>query len=295
MITGKIRMKIYIVILFAAISLNVFAQVPRPREPNELSIYCGIGALSLAPISGFVNGFAFDLGVGYTYFFNKKWGIHFGIGPGLYNVKTSQNLNVLTPNITDRNNYRFDLHTATDYREHYNSLFLKVPVMLQYQKLQPTHWSKVQVRQGFYAMIGIKAIVPFSSRFESDNTSQTNLAYYPEFDNWAGTQTFAGLGDFAGSTLNNNLDIGTTIMLALEAGIKWRIRNNRSLYTGIYVDYGLSVAVHENRTTFNNHIAVEQLTAFPILEFPEKLNIVSVGVKLRLALFRLPQEGRCPY
>ena len=84
-------------------------------------------------------------------------------------------------------------------------------------------------------------------------------------------------------------------MLALEAGIKWRTNYNRSLYTGIYFDYGLNIAVNENRTPFHNYVAIEQLTPFPILEFPEKVHIISVGIKLRLALFRLPREGICAF
>ena len=289
-------MKRYFLVLFAAINMYATAQVQKPREPNELSIYGGIGLLSLTPTSGFFNGYALDLGVGYTHFFNKKWGIHIGIGPGFYNVNNYEDIKVFTPNLTDRNGYRVELHTTTDINENYNTLFLKIPVMLQYQNLQPPNWrEEPRARRGFYAMGGIKAIMPFISNYEAKNTSLTNLAYYPELDNWAGTQLFAGYGTFDGRNINEDFEINTIMMLALEGGIKWRLKRGRLLYTGIYLDYGLNVNVSDNRTTFRNYVAVEQLTNFPLFEFTDKINIMSVGVKLRLALYRTPREGICPF
>ena len=287
-------MRIALVILLIATSLYASAQ----KEPGEFSIYGGLGVVSFAPISGFVNGFAFDLGAGYTYFFDQNWGVHAGVGAGLYHAGNSENINAFTPGLTDRNGYLFDLYSTTKYRETHHTMFLNVPVMLQYQTMPKQKRGRQQSgmrQEGYYAMGGVKAMLPFGGNYRSNNTALTNLAYYPEFDNWAGTQKFAGLGVFDGKDFDNTFELKPFLMLALEGGIKWRINRNRLLYTGIYFDYGLNVTAKETREPFRNYVAVDQLTDFTLLEYPDKTKVISVGVKVRLAFFSETQKAVCPY
>ena len=292
-------MRTYFIILFSAMSMYASAQKIQlsQKNPNEFMIYGGLGLLSLSPTSGFFNGYAMDFGVGYTYFVHQNWGVHVGIGSGLYHGKNANDLNILTSNLTDRNGYHLDLHTTSDYDEIHKTMLMTIPVMIQYQKKQrqPMSRNQTQGREGFYAMFGVKANVPFNGQYASKNTTLTNLAYYPELDNWAGTQRFAGLGDFEGQIIDEHIEHVPFFVLALEGGVKWRIGRNFFLYTGAYFDYGLNSITKNSRAPFRNYVAVDQLTAFPLIVYPEKVNIMSSGVKLRLAFFREPVRGYCPY
>lgn len=293
-------MKIYIITLFAAISICTSAQniTSARKKPKEFSIHAGSGLLSLAPISGFFNGYALDYGLGYTYFFHKNWGLHIGIWQGWFHAKNLENVNVVTPNLTDHNGYLFDLYTSSDYNETHHTMFLSIPLMLQFQtKQKPTwNWRQIRARQeGLYVMGGIKAIIPQNSKYESNHTALTNFAYYPEMDNWAGTQKFAGLGVFDGKNLDNDFELRAFLMFSLEAGIKWRLNKKIVLYTGAYLDYGLNSIAKVDRTPFRNYIAVEQFTDFPLLTFPDKMNIMIAGIQLRLAFFRDTPQWVCPY
>jgi len=287
--------RIYIIALLFVLSVTISAQTQ--NENNEFSIGAGAGLLSLSPVSGIFNGYALDFGIGYKYFFHQNWGVHVGAGAGLFDAKTSMGVNRLTPGLTDRNGLAFELHTVTNYIETHNVMFLNIPLMLQYQTLPKQRRSNRETRvrrEGAYVAGGVKAIIPLQSRFESNNTSLRNLAYYPDLDNWAGTQRFAGLGVFDGKNLDGNFELETFFALALEAGMKWRLHRNRLLYAGVFLDYGLTSIAKENRTPFLNYVAIEHLTNFPILEFSNKMNVMTVGVKLRLAFFAGSSDVSCP-
>ena len=289
------KTKVFFIILFATMCIKVTAKMSQ-IEPNEFSIQGRVGLLSLAPISNLFNGYTLDLGVGYTFFFNKNLGFHFGLSPGFYNAKNYEDINVLTFSLIDQNGYPFDLYTTSEYNEIHKTMFLSIPLMLQFQtksKLSRSWKQSYAQREGLYVMAGIRANIPFNYKFESYHTDITNLAYYPDLDNWSGTQKFAGLGVFEGQELDTNLEIAQFVILAFEAGFKWHLNKNRILYTGLFFDYGLNSIYNNNRPPFNNYIAVNHLTAFPLLVFPTEMNNMAIGISLRLSFFSVYSAAHC--
>lgn len=291
------RLIIPIAILVAAMSgLNLSAQTI-----NEFSVHAGGGlsTLSYQLSSGDRSGgFGGDFGAGYTWFrykeritgvgrvFREYWGVHTGIGLGFYNAKSNlNNVKTVTSKLYDSENDAFDLHsTLSGYNETEKAIFLNIPVMAQFQMEQ------------FYAMGGFKFGIPLNGKYKSKNATLTNRAYYPEWDNWAETQTFAGLGKFTGRNNNGTIDLGVSTMLALEAGMKWHIDAKLSLYTGLYFDYGLNNVVKGNNTQFINYSSgkPENFTANSVftsytdnsksLTFTDKVKIITFGIKTRVAL-----------
>jgi len=298
-------MKNIIILLFALTNMCVSAQTRPNKDPNEISIHIGGGLSSIhhqhAPSNGFFNGYSLDFGIGYTFYFHQNWGLYFGVAPGIYNTQKKANIDVFTPDLTDRNGYLFDLYSQFNYHEAFKNMFLNIPVMLQFQTKQKGQSRDQKASKSFYAMGGIKAAIPLKNRYQSEIKTITNAAYYPEFNNWAATQRFAGLGTFDdGSNDNGNLNLKTPCLrLAFEAGFKWRFKrqnkNNYLLYTGVYCDIGLNATANNLRTPFRNHIAVDHITDFTLLTFSDRINIMTAGVVVRLAYFRLFQSAFCPY
>ena len=296
-----------LLLLFTFTCILVTAQPLPDKDPGEISLFLGAGLSSLhhkdMPRDGFFNGNAIEFGIGYTHYFNRNWGIFIGAGPGIYNTQKHVNIDVFTPDLTDANRYQFDLYTKTYYREDFQTMFVNIPVMLQYQTKQEINewWQRFNRYKGFYMMAGIKAAIPMrENRYEWEITSITNSAYYPEMDNWAATQKFAGLGvfndadDAVGS--DGRLELSTPCLkLALEAGFKWRIGNSALLYTGIFCDFGINNTVESIRPPINNHIVVEHITDFNLVTFSEKMNMTTAGIILRLSFFRHPKRLNCSY
>jgi hypothetical protein len=294
-------MKNYIVILLAAASMTAPAQVLK-KTPNEISLHLGGGLTSVnyqfAPDVSSFNGYNLDFGAGYTYFFNEVLGIYIGGGMSLYNAQKHADIKMLTSGMTDKNGYQFDLHTRFACNEVHNITFFNIPVMLLFQqkpRIEELRRSLHKQRSVFYVMGGIKVAIPFKDDYVSDIPKINNLAYYPDMNNWAGTQRFAGLDTFDGRTSVGNLGIVTSWMLALEAGMKTRLNDNFSLYTGVYCDFVLNSVIGSARMPVRNFIAVDHLTDFTLMSFSDRMNIMAAGIRVRLAYYRVRPKVHCPY
>ena len=289
--------KIFIItILFVINCLHLSGQ----KASNEFIIFGGGGfsffhfqpAISDASSAGFSG----DFGAGYTYFFSQRLGVHFGAGLGLFNVKAKiGKFNFVSHGLYDSNNYLFDLHSnMTDYKENHTAPFMSIPLMLQYQsKMSPWYWKKDQ-RTYFYLLCGVKMFILPKSNYETNIATLYNAAYYPEFDNWAATQAFAGLGHFEGVSSDGAVDFGVIPVFAVETGIKRRISSNILLYTGIFFDYALIDHAKSNRTSPSNY-AVNYLTEannLPLLAFNDRIHLSTVGIKLRLGFFHPAKKQR---
>jgi len=295
--TANILMKL-IIILFTLSNLHVSAQ----RTALELSVYGG-GGISfficnpMLP-NAFSIGYHGDLGVGLTVFASPQIGFHVGAGFGLNNTKLRvDNLKNLTSGLIDANAYPFDLHTTLiGYNEIHKTVFVSFPVMFQFQakeKKQAWDWTKSQKKR-FYLKAGGKALLLLDHKYEVGVNKLNNLAYYPEFDNWAGTQTFAGLGDFDGNSNNGKLGLSIVAMATVEAGIKWRIGEKVYLYSGAYFDVGLMDPTKISRSPIRNYTYAEHLQYLTLLQVADRVNLMGVGVRVRLAFAQPPKKEPCP-
>jgi len=272
-----------VLFLFNINSLQVFAQ----RNPSEISVFGG-GGLSFfcyqVPLDKVSSiGYHFDIGAGFTGFVSQMCGFHVGAGLGMFNAKSNmRELQNLLPGKTDSNGFPFDLHTSLlDYSETHKTMFLTVPLMFQFQTKQN------QMRGGgksFYAMTGVKLLILFNTRCDVRINTLFNAAYYPEFDNWAATQTFAGLGEFEGKKSKEEFGVKLLPMFTLETGIKWYLKEGLLLYTGVYFDCGLNDYTKTNRKSASEYNFTEP--SLSLLAFYKKSNIMDVGIKLRLAFYK---------
>jgi len=295
----------FFVIFLALTSVQISAQTGG-KKPHEFSIYGG-GGLSFAVFSypdsksSSIEGHACG-GVGITAFFNPQWGFYTGLGFGVNRLKINANkiINVTYIGKNDVNTSELpgyeagfdrELHTTlSGYQEIHKTLFLNVPLMLQFQtKLkQHNNWKKGQ-KSDFYAITGLQMLILLDNKYEAGIQNLNNLAYYPEIDNWAGTQEFIGLGTFAGKSTEGSLKIGVLAMFSLEAGMKWRVGAKTYLYTGAYFDCGLHDPAQKYRNSPTSYITPESVNNIDLLAFSKRINAMAVGIKLRLA-FLLPKK-----
>ena len=103
------------------------------------------------------------------------------------------------------------------------------------------------------------------------------------------SQTFAGFGDFQNYSSKGSHDFGVSVALALEGGMKWNIGSNLLLYAGLYFDLGLNDVARNNNFHFVAYEAgaPANFTTNSVLSaFDEKVKIMAVGVKLRVAFVK---------
>jgi len=150
----------------------------------------------------------------------------------------------------------------------------------------------IQINQ-FYVKGGLKFGIPVSGKYQSKDATLVNEFHYTGLGQGVvlshNEEHFAGFGTFPNRSSEGNIDLGVSTMLSFEAGMKFRIAHNLSLYAGAYFDYGLNNAVKSgnqplvnfdpaNPTGFTTNSVLTSLT--------EKVNTMSIGVKLRLAMIR---------
>jgi len=281
------------------------------KTPSEFSIYGGGGYSffyhrpTLSGVYGVSSGgFGGDLGIGFTGFAGKQIGFHIGLGIGIYNVKTMvDSLVVFTPNYDhainplDGTEHLYDLYTnLSGYDETHRMFFVTIPLMLQFQTPAPERsWNnRGAIRKGFYAMTGVKLNLLIESQYETEVKSLKNLAHFTVIDNWAGTQEFVELGRFKGNTAKGQFKYILPV-LTFEAGLKWYFPPKLILYTGAYFEYGLNDPTKDNRGTFDNYTSRDDLKNLSLLKFSDNSDLMSVGIKLRLAFVKQKQNPLpCP-
>jgi hypothetical protein len=308
---GKLSLKL-IVLLFILSSLQVSA-----RSPYEFSIYGGggysfflfrpytekvpiprsdlsqssVGKTSSSGASG-------DLGIGFTGFVNPQFGIHVGLGFSFYNVGVKvDSLKAYTEAIPNYkgSEYTWDLYsTLSDYREKHQTISLSIPVMLHFQSAQSQSWNRrADLARGLYGMAGIKLNILFKNTYESKVSTLYNIAHNLELDNWGDTQEFAGLGRFKGRSANGDFGY-IQALLAVEAGMKWRVADNMYLYTGAFLEYGLNDPSKNNREPIGEYTDPDALEGLALLDFSSNTHLMTIGVKVRLAFIRYFNQLSCP-
>ena len=195
-------------------------------------------------------------GFGYHFFFNPYWSIgtganYFAIYNGGISIK-NYNWQQDAINTTMGSNTSFDfLVSLPRYKETLQSIMFTIPLMVQYQhQFQNTE-------KMIYAAFGGKAGIPISANSQSKGIFTSN-GYYPNLD-----VTYEDLPDYGFVTdqpfpaYGTNIGLKTALMASIEVGVKWRLGERASLYTGIYVDYGLN-NILKKETTANTNLVVYQ-------------------------------------
>ncbi|MCL2042371.1 MAG: PorT family protein [Bacteroidales bacterium] len=267
--------KVIIIIIAATCSLSASAQ---PVHEFSINGGGGLSALNYKLSSGGKKlGGGGEFGVGYTCLFTEQIGLHVGAGIGLYNAKADlDGAGVVTAGLTDDEGDRFNMHTTLHgYQETQNATFLNIPVMAHFQ---------TGLVHKFYAMGGVKVGLPVSCKYDLSGATLTNEAYYPEYDNVLKEPTFAGYGDFDNISSSGKTKYKISAALALEAGMKWNIGSLLAVYTGAYFDYGLTNIAKETSFVNYNNAEPANFTINSAVASANKINVMAVGVKVRLAL-----------
>jgi len=275
---------------------SLFAQKPQ----NEFSIYVGGGyeafIIQKPTSKSSSKGYGIDAGVGFTVFFDRNWGLHTGVGFGLFNVNNEvDKFYFITPEQEDCERYLYNLHTTlNNYSENHKTLFITLPIMVLYQtKMAPLSYKSKSAKAGFYAMVGAKTLFHIKNNYTTKVASIFNAAYYPEFDNWINELPILWLGKFSGSGTNGKMKFNVLPMFAFETGFKWQIGKNLYLYTGVYFDCGLYDYTKKSRTSYTDYTAPEHLSELKLIDFAKRMNLMAVGVKLRLAFCKSKPKTCC--
>ena len=269
-------------------SVHVMAQ----KNVQEFSAYAGGGfsTLMYKPLLGNRSGGGgVDFGLGYTYgftrervtdaksIFSERFGIYTGIGFGFYSASAKVADEYKSPNQIDSDGDEFDLTTTlSGYKEKQKTVFLNIPVMGEYH-LEP-----------FYVRAGLKFGIPLSGKYSAKDATFKNISEYPKYESKITDIEWLSCGEFT-KDVGGDVDLGVAVMVALEAGYKYRLKSNVVLYGGVYLDAGVNNVAKKNSESslllvnYDKGNPSEFTTNSVMSSFADKTKIMAVGVKVQVA------------
>ena len=282
-------------LILVIISFCIYATV-NAQNKHEFSVFSGGGLSTLKYTASegkqkmSIGGL---LGLSYQFFFSQNLSIGTGMEFALYN-STFKLKNLSTRYMTtDIDNDNFEFRTVvSNYEEKQDIAMIQIPIMLQIQSGN---------KHKFYIAAGGKIGINLNGNYSSKSASIVNTGYYDCEDYEHTTQKFIGFGTFADKKAKGNLDFKTAFFASAEIGMKWKIGENSSLYTGAYLDYGLN-NISKIETLSNTYPQfIEYNTAHPrdfainsilkskytqngtVHSFTNKIKPFATGIKLKLA------------
>lgn len=250
----------------------------------SVSVHGGVSGLSYESDKGQGSlGIGGGIGLRYTQFFGDHWGILTGV-EARYNSNTFElddNEQFVSNEIDDQGS-AFEYRVRTiGYQEDQRFYSVGIPVMLQYR-------GAVSDKTGFY--IGLGAKVLLSQNLKADAEAQTlNLhGYYPDLNLEFDDLPSHGFGSLDNWEADAEVALKTSILLSAEGGLTFSLKENLKLYTGIYLDYGVSDMQKDpqasNIVSYNPE-SIDGIISNGVLStenIVEKSNYFAAGVQLKL-------------
>ena len=280
--------RVFIILAFAILATNIVS-----AQQHEFSVSAGGGmsALNYQIDDGTQKGnMGFQLGLGYRYEVVRNWGILSGVGFGIYNStftasKAFTSQNEATDNyvmVAGTPPVEFVLISVLDgYEERQGVFLLQLPVMGQYVH----DFTSLEA----YVNAGLKFGFPISGRYSSNVEKITNKGKYPEYE--YSVQKFRGFGEFNNLPYSGELDFKVAVMFSIEAGTKFSLSEDLSLYVGAFFDIGLNnihktvaprfIEYFDDRPS---EFKVNSVIHSQYENFTEKIVPLAVGIKLALAM-----------
>ena len=305
--------KIVSLVIICMFTVSFYGQNPevtKSQPKHEISLW---GAYGLSTLNYNWDlsygqkkcGLGYLGGIGYNYYFNYHWG--FGLGAE-YSVLSAEakfpkfmdKYVIQIPNDSHLKNLEIN---AMNYKQTYDLVYVNVPITLQYQT---DFWKQNK----FYVAGGVKVGIPLDGKYSAEGDFSA-VAYeqdkYGENTGDPITIDRFGMTDKPGEGRTRSGAISDAafdlddinVMLTIEPGFKWRLSNKVSLYTGVFLDYGLTeIRKNADSEAKTFDYANRQYTINNVLEsnyardnvkdervaFADKVSTISAGLKLKLGI-----------
>jgi len=252
-------------------------------QRQEFIIY-GLGGMSnlsykfdAGKVGGGIGG---GIGIGYICNITDAFGLTTGLGFMSYggNLTSDELSEEYTTPDNDGDDFLFS-YSIAGYKEKQRAALLTVPLMAQYSIPIGAGNSKVLIA------LGAKFGIPMSGTSTITPGSITTSGYYA-YENRTYTdypQHGFVTGQSASET-ESDIEFGFTVMASVEAGIHFSLSEKTGLYTGLFLDYGLT----DCRKTKSAHIVEYQPSDQSRFKYSsilntgiiDKVNLFSAGVKI---------------
>jgi outer membrane protein OmpA-like peptidoglycan-associated protein len=173
------------------------------------------------------------LGFNYTFPLGKRWGLITGLAGGYYNTKTTlDNGSLFSSYAIDEEESAFEFRVKPEgYEEKLSFFTAGIPLMLQYHTTGKTQW---------YLNGGGKFLFPFNVKSKASASQLAMSGYYPDFNVELDNVPQHGFGVVNNLEKEYEPELKPTATLSAATGLSFPLGSSMRLYTGVYIDYGLT-------------------------------------------------------
>jgi len=223
-----------------------------------------------------------SLGLNYTFRLSDHLGLLTGVTGGVYRTQaTLQDGKVFTYGAVDDVGSAFQYRLKfTGYKETQRFIAASIPLLLQYH----TGGAGMQ----FYINGGAKLFIPFNTNAQISAKHADITGYYPDFNVELSDLPQHGFGALDNWETTSTLKIKPAGALSAGAGMIFRLSSGLSLYTGLFVDYGLTNLKDDKDTlpliTYAPKGAKEtQANSILNTQYAGRATLLSYGLQIRLS------------
>ena len=282
------NIKKYIII---TVTLLYFcAGILQAQSQNEFTVSLGAGSSALKYQMNNVDsksGFGWQFGAGYSHFFSRSIGISLGLEAAMFGSSINMKNISFEQQIKTPPGLYGSFLFQTNYaglEEKQTAIMFQVPIMLQFQ-------FPVSEKSFFFLGTGVKVGFPVSSKWKQDISSLVTSGYSDYTNQHYENMPNHGFSTYSGLNPSGTLELKSAVSLALEGGLKLNIGERKYLYTGLFLDYGLSdiykaPAANTSMLTYNeaspaNFIYNSALTSS---QLSEGIKPFAIGLKIRIGI-----------
>ena len=293
-------------VLAILMAANLNAQNLLERYEIGLCGSAGLSALHFTTADGskpsYSAGYAFGMDI--AVLFAERWAFRTGVNMSAYHAsvafgKLETRTQIPSPlELPDGMTTEYDqfylITEYSGYEELHKAIYLRFPLMVQYQM-------KADAKRNFYVAAGLQVGIGANTVYmlRSDDVvtkgySDHTMQYYEfqDFSEYGEDFSKHGLDKYENVKSMNKSDFGLVLSGALETGLRWKLRNEMALYTGIFLDYSFNDVRRDSPTngsinyddkgahTFNSFLQ-SQSDGTPMTG---KIHPLAVGLRLRWSM-----------
>jgi OOP family OmpA-OmpF porin len=175
-----------------------------------------------------------SLGLSYSFRLASHWNLVTGITGGIFRTRAMLNDGVVFTygQVDDAGSaFQYNVKT-TGYKETQQFVAASIPLLLQYQTVGPrTQW---------YLSAGGKALFPLNASIKLSAKQLSLSGYYPDYNIELSNLPQHGFGTINNWSASQTAELRPAAVLSVATGLSFRLSRATRLYTGLYLDYGLS-------------------------------------------------------
>lgn len=279
--------KLLLLAITLPLSLASFSQQQWYKHNIDVTAGGGLQSIQFKPEEGDQKPlWGAVLNGNYRYMFNKHWGIGGGIGLDFYNARSVYDDLVLSQKglVHEDNEEPYEFKSNfNDWKETQRLLDFEVPVAAYYMRPINEKWN-------FIGDLGVKLNIPLCNKYKIKDGTLKTTGYFEkatniEYENLPQH----GFDTYTSFTGKSDLrKVGASAFL--DAGVLHPLKDNMSLYLGVYFAYRFTnLATESNDLLYDGQ--TREYVGVMSSNFVDKAHVISAGAKVGLS-FGLPNPYR---